>query len=304
MLGNQNLATITNGTVLFNHTDHLGSTVATTNQTGGIVETTDYSAFGHQNLRSTYQNTQQTEKYTGHTYDPETDLLYAQARYYRGSLGRFLSQDPLHWQMPKEYLVDPQQHNSYSYARNNPLKFVDTTGKYIESAVDVASLSLSVQDYQQDPSLANAAFVGLDAAALFLPAPALVGYVRHGGELFDVAKAGGKVVEQVQNGMAASKEVGNTNQIKSLIELNNNQNRVTLRSTSQKLEVDLAGKSHFDKTSGVNIPTPHTKTSTVNPSAPKSLGIQYNTTNGVLRPATIFDLRTVRRFLESSKKKK
>ncbi len=58
-------------------------------------------------------------------------MLYAGARYYRGSVGRFMGQDPLHWSAPKEYLVDPQQQNSYAYARNNPLKFTDPFGLFV-----------------------------------------------------------------------------------------------------------------------------------------------------------------------------
>lgn len=56
MVGNENLATITNGSVLWNHTDHVGSTVATTNEQGNTVETTQYSSFGHQLERNTYNN--------------------------------------------------------------------------------------------------------------------------------------------------------------------------------------------------------------------------------------------------------
>lgn len=135
MVGNDNIATIEDGRMLWNHTDHLGSTVATTDSQGKITEQTDYSAFGHQKSRSTYQNTQQTEKYTGHTYDPETDLLYAQARYFRGSLGRFLSQDALFWNISPQYLTDPEQMNSYSYAKNNPVLYIDPNGEKVELVV-------------------------------------------------------------------------------------------------------------------------------------------------------------------------
>ena len=31
----------------------------------------------------------------------------------------------------KQKLIDPQQWNMYSYARNNPLRFLDPTGKYL-----------------------------------------------------------------------------------------------------------------------------------------------------------------------------
>src|SRR5207249_156910 len=45
--------------------------------------------------------------------------------YYDPSLGRFLSQDPIlgqDWQ--------PQSHNRYTYVQNNPLAFVDPSGRF------------------------------------------------------------------------------------------------------------------------------------------------------------------------------
>jgi RHS repeat-associated protein len=62
--------------------------------------------------------------------DAETGLDYFGARYYSGAQGRFASVDPLYFQA--EMLPDPQRFNLYAYARNNPLKFVDPTGRYIE----------------------------------------------------------------------------------------------------------------------------------------------------------------------------
>jgi len=52
------------------------------------------------------------------------------ARYYRQTWGRFSQVDPLH---VGAAMTDPQQWNRYAYARNNPLKFVDSTGLYSET---------------------------------------------------------------------------------------------------------------------------------------------------------------------------
>jgi RHS repeat-associated protein len=53
------------------------------------------------------------------------------ARYYKpGSVSKFFSQDPVFWNLPLDYLLDPQQQNSYVYARNNPLNITDPTGLY------------------------------------------------------------------------------------------------------------------------------------------------------------------------------
>ncbi len=66
-----------------------------------------------------------------------------EARYYNPSIGRFLSQDPVFLairdqnsvkektqQELQEILSDPQLLNSYSYARNNPLAYVDENGEW------------------------------------------------------------------------------------------------------------------------------------------------------------------------------
>lgn len=62
------------------------------------------------------------------------------ARYYNGKIGRFISQDSLVLNTPEKILQDPQALNSYAYARNNPLKYVDPTGNFFETAWDVGNL--------------------------------------------------------------------------------------------------------------------------------------------------------------------
>ncbi|MBI1866453.1 MAG: RHS repeat-associated core domain-containing protein, partial [Candidatus Staskawiczbacteria bacterium] len=62
-------------------------------------------------------------------YDAETGLNYLNARYYNSNIGRFISQDPMFWDFSEDYLSDPQQWNSYSYARNNPIVYSDPTGE-------------------------------------------------------------------------------------------------------------------------------------------------------------------------------
>src|SRR6266481_3380421 len=52
-----------------------------------------------------------------------------QARYYDGSKGEFLSEDPVFWGDPrKQDLQNPQDLNSYSYAAGNPITRSDPTG--------------------------------------------------------------------------------------------------------------------------------------------------------------------------------
>lgn len=55
------------------------------------------------------------------------------ARYYSGSVGRFVSPDPLAFnnrskEAQDEVLDNPQKWNAYTYALNNPIKFIDPDG--------------------------------------------------------------------------------------------------------------------------------------------------------------------------------
>ena len=56
-------------------------------------------------------------------------LALLQARYYDGSKGEFLSEDPVFLGDPKQQvLTDPQSLNSYSYANDNPITTSDPKG--------------------------------------------------------------------------------------------------------------------------------------------------------------------------------
>ena len=70
---------------------------------------------------------------------------FLNARYYSGAQGQFLSEEPiflnlgdvnqvrqLSGQNQQSYLSDPQQLNSYSYGRDNPITNKDTNGKLVE----------------------------------------------------------------------------------------------------------------------------------------------------------------------------
>jgi RHS repeat-associated protein len=67
------------------------------------------------------------QKFTGKERDNETGLDYFEARYFSSAQGRFTSADPLYFQVMMA--IDPQRFNLYSYARNNPLKFIDPSGE-------------------------------------------------------------------------------------------------------------------------------------------------------------------------------
>ncbi len=72
--------------------------------------------------------TKERHKYTGHELDNQTGYTYAKARYLNTDTGRFSSEDPMFWRLSKQLLVEPQLQNSYSYAGNNPIRYMDPTG--------------------------------------------------------------------------------------------------------------------------------------------------------------------------------
>ncbi|MCV2886509.1 RHS repeat-associated core domain-containing protein [Aestuariibacter sp. AA17] len=60
--------------------------------------------------------------YTGHKFDTDLGLSYMQARYYDPVIGRFYSNDPVGFDNVHNF-------NRYSYANNNPYKYIDPDGR-------------------------------------------------------------------------------------------------------------------------------------------------------------------------------
>lgn len=117
------------------HTDHLTGANAITNESGTLEELVDYFPFGAIRLDQKAGSFEEQRKFAGQEYDSDTGLSYMKARYYNSDSGRFISQDSLFWLVPTEYLLDPQQQNTYTYARNNPLAWFDPSGNKATVAI-------------------------------------------------------------------------------------------------------------------------------------------------------------------------
>jgi RHS repeat-associated protein len=136
--------------------DHLGTPRMVFDQTGSLANVSrhDYLPFGEELFAGTGGRTTAQgytasdnvrQKFTKYERDAETGLDYAQARMFAYSQGRFTSPDPYKIvaevqnetdpdrasSMLNAYLVQPQQWNQYTYAINNPLKYIDPTGETI-----------------------------------------------------------------------------------------------------------------------------------------------------------------------------
>ena len=65
------------------------------------------------------------------------------ARFYSPVLGRFISPDSI---VPRP--GDPQSLNRYAYTLNNPLKYRDPSGHWVESALDIAFIGYDIDGIQ------------------------------------------------------------------------------------------------------------------------------------------------------------
>ena len=113
-------------------TDPLGSPRITTDATGTAISRRDFMPFGEEISRTNYGADNIRQKFTGYERDTETDLDFAQARYYNKQHGRFTGVDPIN--ITKARMLNPQGFNLYSYVRNNPLRFTDPKGEDVNLA--------------------------------------------------------------------------------------------------------------------------------------------------------------------------
>jgi RHS repeat-associated protein len=132
--GNRVLAAVTwnevtkKRSVRYLHDDRLGSIAAITDAAGGLTETRSYDPFGTPRrpddpsvllAPSSLERLAFAERET----DAETGLVNMIGRLYDARLGRFTTPDPF---VTSVFLS--QSYNRYSYALNNPLRWVDPTG--------------------------------------------------------------------------------------------------------------------------------------------------------------------------------
>jgi RHS repeat-associated protein len=112
------------------YTDPQGNVLAKTDAQGNIIARYDYAPYGASVTASGMSAGPDGPGYTGHVNDPDTGLVYMQARYYDPAVGRFLSTDP----------VTPLAGNAfnfgrYGYGNNNPVVHTDPDGRQVPPGV-------------------------------------------------------------------------------------------------------------------------------------------------------------------------
>lgn len=108
------LIQIADTTTTYFHQDHLGSTIAQTNDSGTVLNKYRYAPFGQ-----TGDLAGATFGFTGQRYDAETGLYNFKARYCAPDIGRFLQPDPI------GYMAGM---NLYTYVSNMPTALTDPFG--------------------------------------------------------------------------------------------------------------------------------------------------------------------------------
>jgi RHS repeat-associated protein len=114
--------------------DALGTPRVATNAAAQVVARHDYLPFGEEipntfayrpNIPGYGVDDGIRQKFTGQERDGESGLDFFQARYLSSALGRFASVDPAR---SSAETTAPQTWNRYTYAANNPMRYVDPYG--------------------------------------------------------------------------------------------------------------------------------------------------------------------------------
>jgi RHS repeat-associated protein len=116
------VALLRGGISSFYHGDALGTVTSLTNGTAAIANTYTYNAFGK--LSAFSETVTNPIRYTSREFDTETGLYFYRARYYDLPIGRFLSEDPIH------FAGDGP--NFYAYVKNSPVNWLDPLGLFIK----------------------------------------------------------------------------------------------------------------------------------------------------------------------------
>jgi RHS repeat-associated protein len=186
--------------------DHNGNVTHLTSGAGGVVEKYKYDAFGAvtvydgsgnllaggtaYNNRFLFTGREYAATYAG-IHVPEFNFYEYRARAYNPTLGRFMSEDPIGFQIagekpsPPASLMFPTQlpktfagseFNLFRYCHNDPIDKTDPTGLYIESAWDVlniglgvASLTSNIRQGNWGSAIVDGVGIVVDSAATALP---------------------------------------------------------------------------------------------------------------------------------------
>lgn len=165
---------------LYLHRDYQGTIVAVSDQGGTVVEKRLFDAWG--NIVKVQDGAGNIliglnildRGYTGHEHLQSVGIIHMNGRLYDPKLHRFLQ--------PDNFIQEPsntQNYNKYAYVLNNPLKYTDSSGEYVEIGffgavaigMTIAALTYTITALVADVpftvgGLAKATFIGAASSAV------------------------------------------------------------------------------------------------------------------------------------------
>ncbi|RKI37803.1 hypothetical protein D7Y27_24905 [Corallococcus sp. AB004] len=136
--------------------DGLGSVVARL-PSDGLPTEFRYDAWGDYRDGNRPGSAQASIGFTGHAWDSEVGLMYAQQRWLAPGVGGFLSNDPVG---PRNYLELPTGMQPWLYANGNPVRYTDPDGRcfwdercaaFVEEDLNEMLVAVGLKDAPLDP---------------------------------------------------------------------------------------------------------------------------------------------------------
>jgi hypothetical protein len=181
--------------------------------------------------------------------------------------------------------------NRYLYVNDNPYKYVDPDGEFLNFALKfVLDVAINVAfNYVTTGEMNVGGALKESALGLLNPAKSLAKV----GQLASFANKTRKFEKVGERTAAvASKSVKEVGEDLAKVA---GKNRVSGRTAGGKqIDIDLAGKAHYEKKTKSLVPTPHVKESTIHTGPNGKTSIS----DSITRPATMQDVRIARKLLE------
>ncbi len=174
--------------------DHCGNVVSLIKASdGSIAESYRYSAFGEETQQANHSKN--PWRYASKRFDPETGFIYFGERYYDPMTHRWINRDPAGY-------VDGL--NLYAYVQNNPFRYVDPDGRFVQLvfAVDLICFAVGAEAMIITPTLIQVASIALTCAASY----ATYNTAKYLNNYVEVQNQNVHIVNQIGNDSAGSEK--------------------------------------------------------------------------------------------------